>query len=102
MTQPAILIVENIVETKEAKYSGLLIAKLSSSIGFKPLLARKRPLSSYSKFTSPGSLSEMPLILITALDPFFPTLYIFLKLLKGIDICLSKESPPPKASPCSF
>ena len=102
ITQPAILIVANIVETNDDKYSGLFIAKLSSSIGFNPLFALNSPFNSYSKLIRPGSLSDIPFILNTALFPFLPTLYIFLKLLKGIDICLSKESPPPNASPCSF
>ena len=69
MTQPAIVIVPNIVDINEARYSGLLIAKLSSSSGLSPLLALNKPLTSYSRLTNPGSISESPLILMTASLP---------------------------------
>ena len=99
---PKIKIILKIAETNDARYSGLFIAKLSSSIGLMPLFALKSPFNSYSKFTKPGSSSPFPLTLNVAFEPFLPTLNIFLKLLNGINICLSNESPAPKDSPCSL
>ena len=46
------------------KYSGLFIAKFSSSKGFIPLWALSKPVSSYSSSTNPGSISAFPLTII--------------------------------------
>ena len=71
ITQPAIEITSNIEPIAFWINSVLFNAKLSSSVGFSPLLALNKPVISFSKETKPMS-SSFPLAAIVGSIPFLP------------------------------